>query len=309
MSDILVIGSLNADIVARVKRAPQAGETVTGDSLAEFCGGKGANQAYAAGRLGGTVAMLGCVGGDERGERQKRNLESVGVSVEWVHMVEGEITGSALIAVEDGGENRIIVIPGANDAYRKDCFEGDQDKLDGARFALLQLETPLETVAAALKAAKARGAVTMLDPAPARPLADDLLVMVDYLTPNLSELRALSGQNIPEGCEAAIERASRLLLTRGVGKVVAKLGAGGAMLVDETNMHRVAGFEVEVVDTTAAGDCFNAAFAVALCDGKSEVDSLRFACAAAALSVTCEGAQSSLPNREEVELFLQREGR
>lgn len=304
MSEIVVIGSLNADFVVKVESAPGGGETVTGESLNIYCGGKGANQAYAAAKLGGSAAMIGRVGDDAHGAAQIQNLESVGVSIEGIQAIGGSVTGSAFIVVDAEAENRIIVVPGANGAFSREAFEEEESVLEGAFLALLQLESPLETVAAALEAARGRGVKTILDPAPAQALTNEILERVDYLTPNVSELRALTGDPLPdEDEEKRIALLGRRLIEAGAGKVIVKLGAAGAFLIDGSEASRVNGYKVDAVDTTAAGDCFNAAFAVALGRGDSEVEAIRFACAAAALSVTRSGAQESMPSLKEVKAF------
>lgn len=301
MSDIVVIGSLNADFVVTVKSAPGGGETVTGESLTLYCGGKGANQAYAAAKLGGSVAMIGRVGDDAHGAAQIRNLESAGVAIKGIQSIGGATTGSAFIVVDAEAENRIIVVPGANGAFCREAFAEEASLLEGASLALLQLETPLETVAAALDAARGQGVKTILDPAPAQALTNEILERVDYLTPNVSELRALTGDPLPdEADEKRIALLGRRLIEAGAGKVIVKLGAAGALLIDGSEASRVSGYKVDAVDTTAAGDCFNAAFAVALGRGDREVEAIRFACAAAAVSVTRPGAQESMPSLKEV---------
>ncbi|MDQ8205243.1 ribokinase [Pelagicoccus sp. SDUM812003] len=304
MSEILVLGSLNADLVVTATRAPQGGETVAGERFEVFHGGKGANQAFAAARLGGAVSMLGRVGQDEYGVALREGLRSVGVDVERVRCIEKTGTGVAAITVDGDGQNRIVVVPGANGAYTSGELERDRDAFSAARFALFQLETPLETVAEGLRRARQGGCVTILDPAPARALDDSMLSLVDYLTPNQSELRALLGRSQEESppMDEVIAMA-RSLIARGVGKVVVKLGEAGACLVGADLVVRRQARSVRVVDTTAAGDCFNAAFAVALSRGQDEAAALRFACDAASLSVTRHGAQASMPTFEEASGF------
>ncbi|MDQ8199824.1 ribokinase [Pelagicoccus enzymogenes] len=301
MADIVVLGSLNADLVVSAERAPEGGETVTGADFAVFNGGKGANQAFAAARLGGEVAMLGRVGDDDYGRRLKEGLVTVGASVEGVASIEGVTTGVAAITVEDSGENRIVVVPGANGAYSPAELEKDVAFFEGAKLVLFQLETPLETVAMGLDLARLAGCITLLDPAPARRLEDAILRKVDYLTPNLSELSVLSGESLgEESSEAEIVQAARSLLTFGVGKVLAKLGARGAVLVEENGYERIFAASVKAVDSTGAGDCFNGAFAAALSRGVVPVEAARFACSAASMAVKRPGAQSSFPSLEEV---------
>ncbi|MDQ8180768.1 ribokinase [Pelagicoccus sp. SDUM812005] len=301
MSDIVVLGSLNADLVVSVDRAPAAGETVPGRSFAVFNGGKGANQAFAAARMGGEVAMLGRVGDDAYGRGLLGSLESVGVAVEGVRCIEGVTTGVASITVEAGGENRIVVVPGANGAYCPVELERDAAFFKGAKLALFQLETPLETVVGGLQLARERGCITILDPAPARELGEEALSLVDYLTPNLSELALLSQRELGEESSAAeIVAAAKSLLDYGVGKVLAKLGERGAILVSRQGVERVYAVSVRAVDSTGAGDCFNGAFAAALSRGVAPLEAARFACMAASISVSRAGAQDSFPSVEEV---------
>lgn len=299
---IVVVGSLNSDLVAFLDRFPDAGETVRGRDFKSFCGGKGANQAYAAGRLGASTAMVGQVGDDAAGAAQLENLQSAGVNIEFVWRDANAPTGTAVIGVDVARQNRIIVIPGANGTFTPARLEACQQLLANAEFVLIQLETPMETVQAAAEAAKSGSARVILDPAPATPLSDRLLQNIDYLTPNLAELATLTGRLIAD--EASVVAAARELCSRGAGKVIAKLGEHGAMLVTPQQVEHCPAFDVSPVDTTAAGDCFNAAFSAALVSGKSESEALRFACAAAAVSVTRAGAQPSMPTRGEVQALL-----
>lgn len=305
-SKIIVVGSLNADLVATVDRAPSAGETVWGREFQVFSGGKGANQAYAAACLGGQVAMVGRVGEDDYGRQQIRNLSDVGVAVEGVRPLKGVSTGIALIIVEASGENRIVAVAGANGRFAPSELDRDLLFLDGAKLAMLQLEIPVPSVLRCLIEAKGRGLTTILDPAPApkEPLPSELLEQVDYLTPNVSELRALSGADVgDESGLSDIAGAARSLLKQGATKVVAKLGPRGVLLVSDESERLVEGWRVKAVDTTAAGDCFNGAFAAALAEGLGDEEAARFACAAAAVSVTRPGAQPSLPRLEEAQSF------
>lgn len=302
---IVVVGSLNQDIVLNLRRFPQLGETVTGASLRTFCGGKGANQAFAASRLGGRVAMVGQIGNDVAGDAQLQSLRAVGVNVEHVARIEHESTGTAVIAVEEGGENRIIVVPGANGSFSAAAFEASKPLLAEAGALLIQLEVPLATVARAIEIAHQGGACVILDPAPAQDLSDTLLSQVDYLAPNLSELAHLSGDLLThDSDEGRIVAAARKLCARGVGSVIAKLGSRGVILVSVQDSQVVPGFPVTAIDSTGAGDCFLGAFAAALMRGESERDACRFAAAAAAIAVTRAGAQASIPDFDEVQRLL-----
>ena len=307
MPEIVVAGSLNLDIVATVERFPAAGETVAGEDLRTFPGGKGANQAYAAARLGARVAMVGRVGNDAAGETLIESLVSASVDTVGIGRDPDRPTGTAIIAVDVGRENRIIVIPGANGAFTPERLERNRELLARAAIVLLQLEIPLDTVLAAARWAREGGARVMLDPAPACPLPAGLEPRVDYLTPNLGELAALTGAELTgESPLPDIIDAARVLGTGGARKVIVKLGERGALLVSHDEHHLWPAFPAEPVDTTAAGDCFNAAFAAGLVSGRSEIEAGVFACAAAAISVTRKGAQASMPSRDEVEALLKR---
>lgn len=304
MSDIVVMGSLNADLVVQVDRAPRSGETVLGKSFSVFNGGKGANQAYAAARLGASVGMIGRVGDDVYGREQVRSLASVGVSTKGIRAIDAEPTGTAVITVDGSGENRIVVVAGANGAFDVASLQQDLGLLRESKYALFQLETPLDTVVEGLRAARAAGVATLLDPAPAQPLSDATLELAEYVTPNLSELRELTDEALEDPNDTMrIAEAARSLIRRGAGKVIVKLGALGALFVAREGQELVPGYKVVAVDTTAAGDCFNAAFAVALSRGDVEGEAARFACAAAALAVTRRGAQAGMPTGAEVAAF------
>lgn len=301
MSDIVVIGSLNADLVVCAESAPKGGETVLGSDFSVFNGGKGANQAFAAAKLGGDVSMLGRVGEDDYGRMLRDALASVGASVDGVRSVDGVATGVAAITVDGTGENRIVAVPGANGAYSVAELEKDTAFIRIAKIALFQLETPVQTVTKALELARASGCITILDPAPARSLGEDILSKVDYITPNLCELSLLSAHGLnEESSEAEIVEAASSLVELGAGKVLAKLGARGALLVDRSGYERIYAVNANVVDSTGAGDCFNGAFAAALSRGVIPLEAARFACSAASFSVTRHGAQSSVPSLEEV---------
>jgi len=304
---IAVVGSLNADFVYNAARFPAPGETVAGTHFAVFGGGKGANQAYAAARLGGQVRLLGQVGNDTHGTWLKENLASAGVDVSGVLTDAAVSSGVAVIGIDGSGQNQIVVVPGANGTFSVPRLETSAAVLAGASLVLLQLEIPLETVTAAARRAQAAGATVILDPAPAQSLPADLLRWVDYLTPNETELAALSGAPSAVSLDRLeAGRHAQILRQRGAGKVLVKLGATGALLVSDAGVQFWPAFSVVAVDSTAAGDAFNGAFAVALAEGQSEMAAGRFAAAAAACSVTRRGAQSSMPSRAEVEALLQR---
>jgi len=296
---IVVVGSLNADLTIRVPRFPVAGETLTGERFETFPGGKGANQAYAAARLGARVAMVGQVGADAHGEWLKRHLAEGGVDVSHVAVDPASATGVAVILVDASGQNEIVLAPGANGTFSSDRLDVAEGLLQSAAFVLLQLEIPLETVEKAARMARRGGARVILDPAPARDIPDALLAMADYVTPNETELAILSGRARP-----ALQDSAQILRSRGARTVILKAGEQGALLVGDAGEHAWPAIKVDAVDTTAAGDAFNAAFAVALAEGQSDADAGRFATAAAACSVTRAGAQTSMPTRDEVEFLL-----
>lgn len=295
------------DFVVRVDRLPAPGETVLGSGFQMIPGGKGANQACAAGKLAGAglqVKMVGRVGYDVFADHLKASLAAAGVDVTAVASSRAQPTGVALIWVDRNGQNSIVVASGANHAFPANDVEGSRASFRGARFALFQLETPLDTVAAALKIARGEGAQTILDPAPAQALASDLLAAVDILTPNEAEACILLGRSPARISITEAPRLARAVLDLGSKAVVLKLGEQGCYFSDGSRELHSPGFQVEARDTTAAGDTFNAGLAVALSEGAQIETALRFANAAAAISVTRVGAQASAPSRKEVEEFL-----
>ena len=304
-SEIVVVGSLNADLVTRLERFPAPGETVAALDFAVHPGGKGANQAYAAARLGGRVAMLGCVGRDAYGELLMQSLRGVGVDVSPVVRDAGAPTGLALIALDASGENQIVVVPGANARLTPELVQAHEARVAAAAVVLLQLEVPLGVVLAAARIARDGGATVILDPAPARPLPASLLECVDFLTPNQSELQTLTGRAVGGHAEQA-EQAARSLARSGRMRLIVKMGDAGALLVEADEQAFWPALRVEAVDATGAGDAFNAALAVALAEGRPLPDAGRLATAAGALCVTRTGAQPSMPTRQEVETALAR---
>ena len=306
--EIVVVGSLNADLVVRVSRFPAPGETLRGDRFDVFPGGKGGNQAAAAARLGGRVAMAGQVGGDAQGAWLRSALAETGADVSRVSIDEQVSSGVALITTDASGQNQIVVVAGANGTFSPERLAPAVPLLRRARVVLLQLEIPLATVVRAAADAGAAGAQVLLDPAPAMPLPDELLALSSLVTPNQSELAVLAGA-VPAGdaiSDQAIDDQARTLLARGARAVLVKLGERGARLVTASGATAWPAFAVRAVDTTAAGDAFGGALAVALAEGAALGDAIRFACAAAALSVTRAGAQPSMPRRPEVEALLGR---
>ncbi|MBR3505260.1 MAG: ribokinase [Clostridia bacterium] len=305
-SGVCVFGSLNIDLTVRLERFHAPGETVTGRSFHTFTGGKGGNQAVAAARLGARTAMVACLGADANGDMYLRALEREGVDTGRVARVESETSGVALIEVDDAGENRIAVVPGANACLTAARARAAREAIASCACLLLQLETPLEGVIEAARIAREAGAAVILDPAPARPLPDELLALCDYLTPNETELASLTGLRADSDEEA--EAACRRLIERGAGAVINKRGAKGALLVSRAGVMNAPGFPVNAVDTTAAGDTFNAGFAAGLVEGRSVEESLRLANAAAALSTTALGAQAAMPAYSEALALLNKNG-
>jgi ribokinase len=306
MGKIVVAGSLNMDLSVCVEHIPAAGETILGDDLLQSPGGKGANQAYAAAKLvkDSGVVMLGCIGHDEFGREMLRNLGRVGCDVSQVESVSGA-SGVALIVVSVEGENAIVVAAGANALFSPEMVRVAEHVLDGADALLLQLEVPLETVKALAKAARARGVRVILDPAPAPAggLPIEILKLVDILTPNETEAAALTGSVDRKVTPEAATRMAEQLASQGCGAVILKLGARGCLIHHQGESTFIPAPKVNAIDTTAAGDVFNGALAVALSEGLPLAEACWFATRAAALSVTRKGAQLSAPSREEVQEF------
>jgi ribokinase len=304
---IVVVGSLNMDFVVSVEHLPAPGETVIGGNFQMVPGGKGANQACAAGKLGGNsvqVRMIGRVGYDIFADHLKASLSAAGVDVSAVHATKSQSTGVALIWVDRAGQNSIVVASGANGELAARDVEAMRPVFRGARFALFQLETPLETVRRALELAREEGLETILDPAPAQELPPEMLKLVDILTPNETEALRLVGKPAARVSAAETSGLAEALHRMGPKTVILKLGDQGCLAHDGAGHTHHPCFPVEVKDTTAAGDTFNAALAVALAEGAPLQHALRFANAAAAISVTRVGAQSSAPSRREVDAFL-----
>jgi ribokinase len=304
---IAVVGSLNMDFVVSVDELPAPGETVLGRNFQMFPGGKGANQAAAAAKLGGnsvTVRMIGRVGYDVFADHLKASLSAAGVDVSAVHATKSQATGVALISVDRAGQNSIVVASGANGELAAADVEAMRSVFRGARLVLFQLETPLATVAGALELARAESVETILDPAPAQPLPPAVLQRVDILTPNESEALRLLGRAQARVSPAEAVEMAEALRRMGPKTVIIKLGDQGCLAHDGLNARHIPSFPVEVKDTTAAGDTFNAGLAVALAEGAPLDHALRFASAAAAISVTRLGAQASAPARREVDAFL-----
>jgi len=295
---IVVVGSSNTDMVVRVSNLPRPGETVIGGDFFTARGGKGANQAVAAARAGGSVALVACLGDDALGNETLAALAAEGIAVDDVRRIPGARSGVALILVDERGENSIAVAPGANALLTPDQVAPWAERLSPDDVLLIQLETPIESVLAAVRAASEAAACVILNPAPARDLPDELLALVSVLTPNEAEAARIAA--IPVGTEHEIEDAATALLRRGVGAVVITLGAAGAYVATAERRETIPGHRVEARDTTGAGDVFNGALAVALADRMPLAEAVRFANAAAAISVTRDGAQPAAPRRAEI---------
>lgn len=301
-SSIVVVGSSNTDMIIKLKRIPRAGETVIGDEFISAAGGKGANQAIAAARAGGQVSFVARLGRDTLGDKAIAGLIDAGIDVSHVSRDRRAASGVALIFVARNGENSIAVANGANSRLSPDHVNKARKLIAQTKVLLMQLETSLETVSAAARLAAAHGVFVILNPAPAGELPDSLLRHVSMLTPNESEAEILTGIQV-NGITAA-KKAADALRRRGVRTVVLTLGRRGALIADERGMRLIPGFKVKALDTTAAGDVFNGALAVALTEGRPLAQAVRMANAAAAISVTCWGAQPSAPTRRVINRFL-----
>ncbi len=302
----MVVGSSNTDMIIRVPRIPRAGETLLGGEFLTAAGGKGANQAVGAARAGGKVAFIARVGRDAFGDQAIAGLLRDGIDVSRVFRDKLTPSGVALIFVAQDGENSIAVAGGANAKLSPSDVKKAAGVIRSAGLLVAQLETPLATVTAAVELAAKAGVPVILNPAPARPLPNSLLERISILTPNETEAELLTGIKVTDAAAAA--KACSKLRSRGVGIVILTLGERGAFLADANGQRLVPGFKVKTVDSTAAGDIFNGALSVALAEGKAVFDAVRFANAAAALSVTRLGAQPSAPSRADIEKFI-RSGR
>jgi ribokinase len=311
MSTILDVGSLNADLVVQAPRFPQPGETISGNDLQIIPGGKGANQAVAAARQGAEVAMVGRVGKDSFGPELINNLKRNHVDTSYVRIDSDSSTGTAIIVVDSNGQNSIVLSPGGNGKV----IPADLNAVPFSDYTLLllQLEIPIEAVLSATQRAKESGLRVLLNPAPARPLPDELISLPDFILPNETELSLLTDQ--PVNDVASAEKAAKTLLERGAQNVIVTLGAKGALIVSRNQVTHVNAYKVEVVDTTAAGDAFIGGFAAKLLESNglpldaqelalALQNAVRYGCACGALAATKFGAQPSLPSKEDVENFL-----
>jgi ribokinase len=294
------------DLVTFVGRMPKIGETIIGKDFKQMPGGKGANQADAIARLGVPVKMLGCVGDDITGKTLRASLHKDGVDISGIMVFEDVPTGVAAITVDDDGNNFIVVAPGANYRFFPENRQGIREAITVSKVIVTQLEIPLETGQYSLKLAKKLGKITILNPAPAANLDNELLTCVDLLIPNETELEFLSG--LPVRNETEIIVAAQTMIKRGVKEVIVTVGEKGCVYVNSKRSRIFEAYRMDAVDTTAAGDSFIGGMAVALSEGKTVEAAIPFAMAVAALTVTQKGAQESLPDRREVEEFLKIKG-
>lgn len=300
MKKICVIGSLNMDLVVNVDEMPKKGQTLIGSAFKEVPGGKGANQAVAMARLGADIRMIGKVGKDSFGETLINQLKSDKVNTKYIHR-EDCASGVAMITVDKNAENSIVVAPGANFKVLEKDIDKCIEAIDESDIVVLQLETPINTIKYALQKSKELGKYTILNPAPAVKLEDSIIENVDLLTPNETELEILSGVKIEN--EDDIKKAANVLIEKGVKQLIVTLGSKGSLYIDKDNIKLKKSYKVEAIDTTAAGDSYTGALAVAFAQDKDIDEAMDFASKVGALAVTKEGAQSSLPTMEDVNNF------
>ena len=301
MKKICVLGSINIDLVAQTPSFPEPGQTILGEQFHTFPGGKGANQAVAAGRLGADVTFLGKVGSDAFGDMALSALRDANVDTSFIQKEETS-TGVAVITVNRQAENTIVYVPGANGLVDVLYVNRNKRAIDEADILMVQLEVPLETVEWAAAYAAERGKMVILDPTPAAQLPQRLIKCSHIITPNETELQIISGRSVRSETDAM--QAAGVLLEQGAGMVVHKCGGRGAYLISPEEAELVPGFKVTAVDTTAAGDSFNAGLVVSLANGNSVRESTHFANAVGAISVTKMGAQSAMPTLEEVSQLI-----
>jgi ribokinase len=301
---IIVVGSSNTDMIVRVPRIPQPGETLLGGAFSTAAGGKGANQAVAAARAGGEVTLIACVGTDLFGQQALAGFRQDHIHIDQIRVMEETPSGVAMIFVAEDGENAIAVASGCNALLSPEDIRNAGSAFRQADTVLMQLETPLQTIEAAAALARQHDLRTILNPAPAQSLADKLLHNITLLTPNETEAEQLTGIRVDS--ERSARQAAEQLLDRGVQSVLITLGARGSFVATREGFRQIPAFNVKAVDTTAAGDVYNGALAVALSEGEDLDTAVRFAHASAALSVTKHGAQPSAPHKKDIEEFLKR---
>ena len=298
MGKIVVVGSSNTDLVIKTDRIPEPGETVLGGHFMMAAGGKGANQAVAARRLGGDVTFVACVGDDLFGTNSLENYRGEGMNTSFISVKKGVPSGVASIFVDAAAENVIVVAPGANSELGEAEIDAAGEEIKGADFVLMQLETPMASVEYAAEKASLSGTKVILNPAPAVELSDALLSRLWLITPNRTEAQLITG--LPVNTEEEAATAAEALRAKGVTNVIITLGSKGAYVLSEDFRGIVPANPIKAVDTTAAGDTFNGALCVALSEGRSLPDACRFAARASAIAVTRMGAQPSIPYRREL---------
>lgn len=303
MNKLVVLGSVNADHVLQVPSFPRPGETLHGRNYQVIPGGKGANQAVAAARLNADIGFIACVGDDPFGVNIRESFKCDGINIAGVKMQADCPTGIAMIQVSDSGENSICISAEANAKLTAEAVEPELERIRQADYLLMQLETPIDGIERAAQVAKEHSTKVILNPAPARELPESLLACVDIITPNETEAEVLTGINVDD--EATAKAAAVKLHAKGIETVMITLGAKGVYVSQLGEGNIVPGFRVEATDTTAAGDTFNGAFVTGLMESMPLESAIKFAHAAAAISVTRFGAQTSIPTREEVDAFLQ----
>jgi ribokinase len=304
MSNILVIGSSNTDLIAKVDRFPVAGETVEGKFFLQAMGGKGANQALAAHRLGGSVKFVTCLGNDANGKNTMKYYKQEGLDVSAVLIVKNMPTGTAMILVNKEGENVIVITPGANQELSPVYIEKIEDEIATARMVVLQMEIPIETVTKVCEIASKYQTEVLLNVAPARAVDASLLRMVDIVVVNETEIEKISGMRIETAGEEAVIDS---ILSMGANTVILTLGRNGCIVKNNSVLQHIPAFQVDAVDTTAAGDTFCGALAAQLGKGTDLVEAVRFATASSAICVTRMGAQPSIPSEAEVITFLSKD--
>lgn len=303
MKKILVVGSLNMDLVVRVQNLPKLGETILGDAFYENPGGKGANQAVAAARLGAHVSMIGKIGKDAYGTALLENLKKNDIDTDGI-IISDVITGRAVIEVDSMGNNNIVVIPGSNMELTKEDIDEKREIMENSDIVILQQEIPINTVEYVLKQAKKSGKITILNPAPAQKIEDDILKLVDYLILNETELELITGNDTIKDEE--YPNIINDLQERGSKNIILTLGEKGGIYSEEDEINTYKALKVKAVDTTAAGDSFIGAFALKLAEEAKTEEAVNFAVAVSALTVTKIGAQQSLPTKTEVSEFLEK---